>query len=346
MNMDRDADGPYPQVTVVDGYVPVIDLGAAGATPDRAAVARAIGRACETSGFFVVVGHGVRQTLIESMYATTKAFFALPRHEREQALGGPDTCGLRPGAGSAAKSRGLQAPPDLCDVFTANALGEYGRDRRRAEGGGDASAPWARGNIWPVAPVGFKDTWLAYMTAMEHLGRQLMQLFGLALGLGADFFDDKVDRHISTIVANFYYPQTDPPLPGQMRKGAHSDWGTVTILYQDAAGGLQMRHEGHESRGGDGWRDVPFVPGGFVINIGDMMQFWTGGRWASTVHRVVNPPQGGGCSRLSIPYFFMPNHDARVEPLTGLRGTEPNEQGGPFMTPGRWYQEMMAATYA
>ncbi|MFD4630944.1 isopenicillin N synthase family dioxygenase [Streptomyces sp. NPDC058284] len=347
--MDTDAGGPHRHVTVVDGYVPVIDLAAAGARPGRAAVAGAIGRACETSGFFVVVGHGVPQDLIDRMYATTKDLFVLPRREREKVLGGPDTCGLRPSAGSAAKSMGLQAPPDLCDVFTANALGEFDTERRRAEGGGDASAPWARANLWPAAPVEFKDTWLAYMGAMERLGRQLMELFALALDLGADFFADKVDRHISTIVANYYHPQTEPPLPGQMRKGAHSDWGTVTILYQDAAGGLQVRHdtdEGHRSTGGHGWRDVPFVPGSFVINIGDMMRFWTGGHWASTLHRVVNPPQGDGRSRLSLPYFFMPNHDTRVEPLTRFRGSASTGPDMPFTTPGRWYRKMMAATYA
>ncbi|MFF0738985.1 isopenicillin N synthase family dioxygenase [Streptomyces sp. NPDC004111] len=355
MNQHVDAEGPLALVTVVDGYVPVIDLSAAGTDPGREAVAQAIGRACETSGFFVVVGHGVPQALIDRMYATTKAFFALPRQEREKAVGGPDTCGLRPSAGSAAKSMGLDAPPDLCDVFTANALGEYDTDRRRAEGGGDTSAPWVRANLWPAEPVDLKSTWLAYLRAMESLGRQLMELFGLALGLGADFFDDKVDRHISTIVANYYYPQTAPALPGQLRKGAHTDWGNVTVLYQDAVGGLQVRHDApaaHEDQQGspggedDGWRDVPFVPGSFVINIGDMMQFWTGGHWSSTLHRVVNPAQHDGRSRLSLPYFFMPNHDARVEPITGLRGSRPMDPDKCVTTPGRWYREMMAATYA
>ncbi|WP_324192933.1 2OG-Fe(II) oxygenase family protein [Nocardia transvalensis] len=72
-------------------------------------------------------------------------------------------------------------------------------------------------------------------------------------------------------MANFYYRQTAAPAPGQLRRGPHTDWGVLIILYQDDIGGLQVHQDGH------GWRDVPFVPGSFVINIGDMMAFWTGG---------------------------------------------------------------------
>ncbi|MDJ1136406.1 isopenicillin N synthase family dioxygenase [Streptomyces iconiensis] len=366
--------GPGGPVTVLDGYVPVIDLSAAGTaiagTPNartatartavagtdtgsdcgagRLAVARAIGNACENSGFFTVVGHGVPQELVDDMYGKTEEFFTAPRKEKERAAGGPGTCGFRSSAGSAAKSMGVEAPADLCEIFTANVLGDHGADVRARYG--DESAPWTRANVWPSQPAGFRDTWHAYMREMERLGRELMRLFALALGLDEEFFEDKVDRHVSTVVANFYYPQNRPPLPGQLRKGPHTDWGNLTILHQDDIGGLQVRY------GESGWRDVPFVPGGFVINIGDMMAFWTGGRWVSTLHRVLNPERGHDRSRLSLPFFHMPNHDAVVEPLAqlGSPGADagpveaPGSNAGavPATTPGQWYRDKMAATFS
>ncbi|MFI9508821.1 isopenicillin N synthase family dioxygenase [Nocardia sp. NPDC052566] len=313
-------------VTVVDGYVPVIDLSAAA----ESTVAQAIGDACAQSGFFAVVGHGVAQSLIDRMYAITREFFELPAERKAAVVSEPGTCGLREG-GSVAKSSGLDAPPDLCDVFVANVLGDHDRAHRMRYG--TDTDPWTRANLWPDTPTHFEQTWLAYMAAMETLGHRLMRLFALALGLGETFFDDKIDEHISAIVANFYYPQTTAPVPGQLRRGPHTDWGVLTILYQDDIGGLQVHQDGH------GWRDIPFVPGSFIINIGDMMAFWSGGQWVSTPHQVLNPEAGQSNTRLSIPYFYLPNHDAPVQPLTRQGDT-------PATTPGRWYREKMAATYS
>ncbi|MFE7133690.1 isopenicillin N synthase family dioxygenase [Streptomyces sp. NPDC057638] len=328
-----------PPVTVLHGYVPVIDLSARDTRTGRASIARAIGQACANSGFFTIVGHGVDQDLVERMYTVTQEFFALPPERKSAVESGPGTCGVLSSGGSAAKSAGTDSPPDLCETFSSNVLGDLGPEQRAVFG--DDTAPWTRANQWPGAPEGFKETWLAYTRAMEVLSERLMRLFALALGLGDEaFFDDKIDRNISTIVANYYYPQLTPPLPGQLRKGAHSDWGTLTILYQDRAGGLQVRQEGH------GWRDVPFVPGGFVVNIGDMMAFWTGGRWVSTVHRVLNPPEGHTRSRLSIPFFHLPNHDARIEPVVGNGGGEPASSSASAVTPGDWYRAKMTALYS
>ncbi|MER7046982.1 isopenicillin N synthase family dioxygenase [Streptomyces jumonjinensis] len=336
----RHDTGAQRHITVLDGYVPVIDLSAATGG-GRASVAAAIGRACASSGFFVVVGHGVRQRLIDRMYSVTREFFELPGAEKDKVLSGPGTCGLSYSAGSAAKSMGVDSPPDLCEIFSANLPGDRDAERRRGSGGD--CAPWDRANVWPETPLGFRPVWLAYMRAMETLSQDLMRLFGLALGLGEGFFADRADEPVSTVVANFYYPQAVPPLPGQMRKGPHSDWGVLTVLHQDDAGGLQVRQQD------GGWRDVPSVPGSFVINIGDMMEFWTGGHWVSTLHRVVNPVEGHTGSRLSIPFFHMPNHDAPIDPVPALGrtgGAGAPDTPGERMTPGRWYAEKMAATYS
>ncbi|GAB2635560.1 isopenicillin N synthase family dioxygenase [Nocardia goodfellowii] len=330
--MNTDIDSPAP-ITIVDGYVPVIDLSSMHTVSGHAAIAQAIGTACATSGFFVIVGHDVKRELIDRMYATTLEFFQLPRAEKDSVLATAETGGLRYQAGSAAKSIGRDAPTDLCEIFSCNVLGDRRPEYR--EQFGDEPLPWTRSNRWPRTPTDFRQTWLDYTDAMERLAANLMELFAVALGLDHEFFADKIDQHISTIVANYYYPQTVAPLPGQLRKGEHTDWGSLTILYQDDIGGLQVRH-------GDRWREVPFVPGSFVINIGDMMAFWTGGRWVSTMHRVGNPAHGDSPARVSIPFFHLPNFDARIEPLSALRSAA----GPATTTPGQWYREKMAAIYS
>ena len=100
-------------------------------------------------------------------------------------------------------------------------------------------------------------------------------------------------------------------MPGQLRCGAHADYGSLTIVSSDTdVGGLQVL-------GKDGtWSDVPCIPGTFVINLGDLMAEWTNDRWRSTLHRVVNPPRvEAESSRLSLLFFQQPNYDAVIECL-------------------------------
>jgi isopenicillin N synthase-like dioxygenase len=323
-------------VTVVAGFVPVIDLSSKDSAAGRAGIAEAIGAACESSGFFAIVGHGVAPDLVRRMYATTTAFFTLPGAEKDLAGHRPGVSGFRRFGGATANSLGQDTPPDLCEVFSAHVTGELS-DRER-EGLGDYWASWKLANVWPGTPADFEETWHEYMAVMSRLSGDLMRLSALALGLPEDFFDDKFDRHVSSLTANYYYPQIETPLPGQVRRGEHTDWGSLTVLYQeDELGGLQVRQA-------DGrWRDVPAVPRSFVVNIGDLMAFWTGGRWVSTMHRVVNPDRGDRSSRLSVPFFFMPNHDAPIEPMRPFAAS--TAQGG-NTTAGQWISRKMQKTFS
>ncbi|MFJ9614011.1 2OG-Fe(II) oxygenase family protein [Streptomyces noursei] len=101
----------------------------------------------------------------------------------------------------------------------------------------------------------------------------------------------------------------------------HTDFGSLTILYQeDDRGGLQVLQV---LQGKDDWRDVSAIPGSFVVNIGDLMALWTGGRWVSTLHRVINPERGDTSSRVTIPFLYLPNHDAMIEPHGVAKGRRP-----------------------
>ncbi len=147
----------------------------------------------------------------------------------------------------------------------------------------------------PTAPQGFRAAWRAYYAAMEDLAARIMRAFAVALDLPEAFFAPYINAPISALRA-LNYPALDaPPKPGQIRAGAHTDYGSLTILLPQAGSrGLQIL-----SPEGD-WVEVPPVPGAFVINIGDLMARWTNDRWTSTLHRVVIPEDGGAARRQSL----------------------------------------------
>ena len=167
-------------------------------------------------------------------------------------------------------------------------------------------------NLWPEQPADMRAVWLAYWDAVEQLGLQIMSAAALALGLPDDHFVPSLDRSISVMRANNYQRRPGAPAPsdGQMRMGAHTDYGSITVLLADRVPGLQLRI-------GDEWHDVLPPDGGFLVNIGDLLAEWTNDRWHSTLHRVVPPPAvaDGPVRRRSIAWFQQPNWDAVIECL-------------------------------
>jgi len=294
--------------------VPVIDVSpyfadAAG----KAAVARATAAACEEVGFLVIEGHGVAPQLVAELFAIGRALFDLPLDQKDR---------LRPADGVSprgyhalgtkylARTLGEDTPPDLREQFYIGPLTPRLGPIRDIPG----AAKFYEPNIWPETPAAFREAAIRYYNEMERLARDLMRLFALALDLEETYFDTRIDNHFATLPLNHYPEPREAPLPGQLRAGAHSDFGSLTILaLDDAPGGLQIM-----SRDGS-WRDVTAAPGQFIVNIGDMMQRWTNDRWRSTLHRVVNPPfdVAGPTRRMSVGFFLHPNYDTVISTLPG-----------------------------
>ncbi len=313
--------------------VPLIDL-SRRIGPDRAALAAELDAACRDIGFLLVTGHGVPPDLIRRMHAVSTAFFRLPESEKRHlqvANGrihgwtGPrqsylaDT--LAPGSARAPDWKEgfsvgpVETPPDL----TAREIPYFGR------------------NLWPTRPDGFVEIWEDYFREMERLASELMAAFALALGLAEDYFAGRIDRHITGLSAQYYPPQPAAPLPGQVRAGAHTDFGSLTILSTgDDPGGLQVRdHDGT-------WRDVQAAPDVFVVNIGDLMAQWTNDRWVSTLHRVANPPrERAHLPRQSIAFFHQPNWHTLVECLPGCGGADNPPRHAPI-TSGAHFERKLA----
>jgi len=294
--------------------VPIIDIAPYrhGGAADKQAVARAVDRACRDIGFLVITGHGVDPALIAKMREVSHAFFDLPLAEKQR-VAKPAKDVARGYTGldeeSLARSRDPEAyGSDLNESLMIGPVDLPPPEYAFAPAAGRHFAP----NLWPERPAELREVWSTYYRAMGDLAQTLMRIFALALHLPEHFFDDKIDRHISRLRVRNYPAQLVPPQPGQIRAGAHSDYGSLTILAtEDKPGGLQVCNaEGQ-------WRDVPIVPGCYIINIGDLMARWTNDTWVSTLHRVVNPPLEAGADsrRQSLVFFHNPNYDARIESL-------------------------------
>jgi len=284
------------------GPVPIIDIApfTAGGALERATVADAVRAACEDIGFFVITGHGFPEALATRIYDASRAFFDLPAGEKN-AVGesGPVLGGLMHfafGEEALAATLGEAAIGDLKETL------DYG--------------PGFFGDPWPATPPDLEAAWRAYYDGMSALAATLRRIFAAALGLEPDYFDDRFQGHLSSLRVVDYPERSLPPAPGQLRAGAHSDYGVLTILRtEDAPGGLQVL-----TRDGR-WSDVPHIPGAFVVNIGDAMMRWTNDRWISTQHRVVNPPvhPGQPSRRQSIAYFHNLPRDTVIECLPPFR---------------------------
>jgi isopenicillin N synthase-like dioxygenase len=281
-------------------HVPIVDLSPflAGSPADKKRVAASVGAACEQIGFLTIVGHGVSPELTLSIYRAAHQFFDLPDMEKRKLPMNSAGAGYSPLQGETlAAGLGQAAPADLKESL-------------------NIGADFAQ-NLWPATPTDLKPAALAYFGAMAALAASLMRLFALALDLPEHFFDDKIDRHRSFLRLINYPDQESDPLPGQLRAGEHTDYGTLTILRsENAPGGLEVRNRDGE------WVVVESAPDSFIVNIGDLMMYWTNDRWISTLHRVVNPPRdkrlGSRCQ--SLVFFHNPNPDAVITCLDSCHG--------------------------
>lgn len=313
--------------------VPTIDL-----DDDATRVSAAIDDACRAVGFFQVVGHGVDPSLEERAWSVAREFFGLPEDVKlGVAIPDGDAYGYGPFRSERlAASLGESTPPDLKETFSV------GPPPERAEAVDDPAAAFVFSETpWPSAMPEMRGVMTAYYDELASLVERLMSRLAVALGLPAHGFATAIDRHTSSLrLLHYPDPRAVGVEPGQLRAGAHSDYGTLTLLRQDdAPGGLQVRDVAGR------WHDVPATDGAYVVNVGDALERWTNDRWRSTVHRVVVPPPdvGRDCERQSIAFFHNANWDAVIECLPGCcePGAPPRHEP---ITAGRHLMEKFRST--
>lgn len=299
--------------------IPVIDISpfyTPGDESSKMALAKEIDETYRRVGFLVIKGHQVKKQLIDDMRRISMAFFEEPVEFKKQYKMPSDRYrGYTPmGSESLSYSMDEATPADLKESYSSGPADFADDEYHSWEKAGAFFAP----NFWPEKPQGMQTIWEAYYQANTELSADLMRLFALALGLDEEFFQDKIDEHITNFSAIYYPSQDSAPMKNQLRAGAHTDYGSLTLVHQeDAPGGLQVQTGGE-------WIDVPYIPDTYVVNIGDLMAEWTNDRWVSTLHRVVNPPEEkrNVSGRLSLCFFHQPNYDAKIEVLETCCGPD------------------------
>lgn len=283
--------GPFTQVPVVD----ISALGSGDPLAEAAAVA-ALRRAASEVGFLHVTGHGIAPAVIAGLRAAAQRFFALPParkmasyiglspNHRGYVPEGEETLGAQP---AEAARRDRKEAFDLALDLAAEAV--------------PAGNPMLGPNQWPALP-GFREEVMAYYGAAFAVGRRLLRGFAQALGQPADTFERFVTMPPSQLrLLHYPHDSAAADAPGI---GAHTDYECFTLLLATGPGLEVMNQAGD-------WIDAPPVPGALVVNIGDMLEYWSGGRFVATSHRVRKVAE----ERWSFPLFFALDYDVVLRPL-------------------------------
>lgn len=300
-----------------ENAIPTVDMSAIlspdASNAERNQVIENVRHASTTYGFFNLVGHGIPHAQLQEAFESSKRFFALPEEKRME---------VHVGKAMGRSFRGWEPPfiqqhhegllPDTKETFIVGR--EVPADD--PEAGSFMTGP----NLWPDIPrEDFQDVVLAYQACMVELSRVIIRMLVQGLpkewGCPIDALDGlTVDPAIP--MRFLHYGPVEKRDPRQFGVAAHTDFSTITILLQQAGTeGLQVWHPPTED-----WIPVPVVEDGFVINIGDLMQKYTGGYYRSARHRVVTFSEQDK-HRYSIAFFLDGNLKFKTKALDGS-GTE------------------------
>jgi len=265
-------------------------------------------------GFMQVIGHGVSSDLIQRHAEIHRRFFDLSSDIKE---------GLRLNEESPVRGYFGKGGEDLDNVLgkQVDAAGkekiaqQTRKDHKEAldlngvpwstPDGGQVAHDFGMPSRLPQSELkGFKEVVEEYNAEMMKMSRRLLSLMAQVLGQDADLFESHLTNPVATQRLLHYWPTED--FNTQIGVGEHTDYGLLTILKQDSVGGLQVLNAKDST-----WVHATPIEGAFVVNLGDMLQRWTGNRFKSTVHRVVNTSNN---DRYSVPFFLEPNMDSMIVP--------------------------------
>ncbi len=271
-----------------------------------ASAARHLDAACRTHGFATIVGHGVEPGLHDRLDRAARDFFALAEDEKAQ---------VSMGHGGRAWRGWFPVGGELTAGIPDHKEGLYlGTELSPQDPRVRAGRPLHGPNLWPDRPADLRPAAEAWMAAMTALAEALLGGIALGLGLDAGWFGRHLTAEPTILFRIFHYPPVSEAVEG-WGVAEHTDYGLLTVLAQDRHGGLEVRTP-------DGWVDVPPDPDALVVNIGDMLDRMTAGRYRSTPHRV-RPSRSKG--RVSLPFFYDPGWEAAVAPLPLGDDTPPDD---------------------
>ncbi|XP_078596835.1 uncharacterized protein LOC144873387 isoform X2 [Branchiostoma floridae x Branchiostoma japonicum] len=291
------------------GYIRVIDFSAYSlgteniSEADLEALTKELMHSFTTSGFAYLKNTGISEEQVDAMYDVNDRFYDLPAEIKEKYARADDKNRERQGWVCVERETlsglaGVIRPGDLKEYF-------------------GVKIPITEDESWPYEVPEFEETCLNFYAACKGLTFRILELIARGLGIEVAGFLDMF-KHMGTgpngtNLRSLRYP----PIPkvvkeDQLRCGEHTDLGCVTLLFQDRPG-LEV------STGKDNFVSAPPIPGTVVVNIGDMLQWWTADKLVSTKHRVIIPEtaEGRGQGRRSIAFFAHADSDVQLKCLDG-----------------------------
>ncbi|EES12710.1 hypothetical protein BDA96_06G207100 [Sorghum bicolor] len=281
--------GDRPDLANVDNEsgagIPLIDLKMLNG-PERRKVVEAIGRACESDGFFMVTNHGIPAAVVEGMLRVAREFFHLPESERLKCYSDDPKKAIRLSTSFNVRTEKVNNWRDFLRLHC------YPLESFVDQ--------------WPSNPPSFRQVVGTYATEARALALRLLEAISESLGLERSHMVRAMGRHAQHMAVNYYPPCPQPELtyglPG------HKDPNAITLLLQDGVSGLQVQRGGR-------WVAVNPVPDALVINIGDQMQALSNDRYKSVLHRVIVNSES---ERISVPTFYCPSPDGVIAPADAL----------------------------
>ncbi|HEX2887077.1 isopenicillin N synthase family dioxygenase [Vineibacter terrae] len=285
--------------------IPVVDVGSLWSpNPDHALerVAAEVHQACRSAGFFYIANHGVPQAVVDDAFEANRRFHARPLAEKLALKLNRWHRGYQAFATSKLVSSARFAPaqhPNQLESFFVRHEVDPADPAYMVEA---LQGP----NQWPDDDW-FREVVVRYDSAVRDVGLRLLRVFSVAAGEQPDFFGRRFEPP-SSALRLIHYPPAPSDRPDDLYGShPHTDYGFLTVLAQDDVGGLQVRNT-------DGsWLSAPYMPGTFVVNIGDALARWTNDAFNSTPHRVINA--SANRDRYSIGYFFDPSLGTEISCL-------------------------------
>lgn len=311
--------------------IPVIDISCLQSSnrDDWAECIQAIDIACRDKGFFYITNHGIPAEQFVVMQQTAAKFFALSETEKQK-ISVENSSQHRGWGHKHAERLDPNGLKDLKEFY--NMALDFPMSHPQTK-----KCPALYGpNQYPDCAE-FIQNMQQYYNLVMAVGINVLKAMALALKLEEDFFSRNFNLHTSVLRLLHYPVMKDQEKTQTQGAGAHTDYGCITLLYQDQSGGLQVQNKEDE------WIDATPIENSFVVNIGNLMQHWTSGSYRSTTHRVVSPKNKSSQPRFSMPFFVEPDFDTPVSPLAQFNGSS-TEQYDDIIS-GEWVLSKLAATY-
>lgn len=311
---------PTPRITPHAAFttLPLVDISGLFSTSlaERSQAAVALGDAASQAGFLYVTGHGIDPRIISRLKQRTVEYFAQPLEQKMQDYIGHSS--NHSGYVPEGEEQFVEGSIDHKEAF------DVGFDYLSPQG----RRPMLGANRWPELP-GFRQDIKAYYDAVFGLSLMLFRGFALALGLAEDAISQHVN-HPPSQLRLIHYPFSAQAPTDRPGIGAHTDYECFTILLPTAPG-LEVLN------GAGQWIDVPLVDGAFVINIGDMLEVLSNGRYVATAHRVRKVAQ----ERFSFPMFCACDYDTVIAPIAQLLDQASPGRYGPLVCGEHLYAQTL-----